>query len=96
MSQFIDGKWILPNIHYKNTFVLNDSVASFDFSPSNDLIVSLMENDTINYIDIINNIIYESSINSSKSINYTALSFIDDFNFILGSKDGFITIHNIE
>ncbi len=96
MSQFIDGKWIFPHIHYKNTFVLNDSVASFDFSPSNDLIISLMENDTINYIDIINNIIYEGSINSSKSIDFTALSFIDDYNFILGSKDGVITIHNIE
>ena len=95
-SEFIDGDWEKPYIRYKWTFTLSGQVKSFDFSYSDDIIAVLMENNSIEYIDIINKNIYHSIVDSNYNIENNILKFMDDYNILLGSNDGKIIIKTIK
>lgn len=96
ISEFIDGDWENPYIRYKWTFTLSGQVKSFDFSYSDDIIAVLMENNSIEYIDIINKNIYHSIVDSNYNIENNILKFMDDYNILLGSNDGKIIIKTIK
>jgi len=55
-----------------------------------------MENNSIEYIDIINKNIYHSIVDSNYNIENNILKFMDDYNILLGSNDGKIIIKTIK
>ena len=95
-TEYIDGDWANPYIRYKWTFTLSGKIKSFDFSNSDDIIAVLMENNSIEYIDIINKNIYHGIIDSNYNVENNTLKFMDDYNILLGSNDGKLIIQTIK
>ena len=95
-TELIDGDWKNPYIRYKWTFELPGKIKSFDFSNSDDIIAVLMENNLINYIDLINKNTYHGNTDSTNNVNNNIIKFMDDYNILLGSNNGEIMIRSIK
>ena len=92
----INQIWNSPFINYKTSFLLSDNIISLDFSPSNDLLLLLTKDNNINFLNTTHEKMFQIDQESNEAIEYSAVKFLDDYNFITSTKNGIISVKNIK
>ena len=95
-SSFINGKWEKPFIRFYNSFKLNQSIISVDFSDSDDLLACLQKDGEVKFIDMLNSNIYYNLTLDTQQDDENIIKFIDDYSFIIGSINGNLYHHQLK
>ena len=95
-SSFINGKWEKPYIRFYNSFNLNQSIISVDFSDSDDLFACLQKDGNVEFIDRLNNNIYYNLKLDTQQDDENIIKFIDNYSFIMSSINGNLYHHQLK
>ena len=95
-SSFINGNWEKPYIRFYNSFKLNQSIMSVDFSDSDDLLACLQKDGEVEFIDMLNSNIYYNLTLDTQQNDENIIKFIDDYSFIIGSINGNLYHHQLK